>query len=72
MFLETVGWITLTNNTGALLPGTSIDITFRAIPSTTTITNYALQSPLYGWNDNAGWINFGSVDGTYSGLTYIG
>ena len=72
MFLDTVGWVTLTNDTGTLLPDAPIDITFRATPSTTTITNYALQSPLYGWSDNAGWINFGSVDTTYSGLTYIG
>ena len=71
MFLETVGWVELTQNINSL-PGTNIDISFDAIPSTTTITNYALQSPLYGWSDNAGWINFGSVDTTYSGLTYIG
>ncbi len=71
IFLETVWWTKLSDSDTTLPTGT-IGIDFVALPSATTITNYALQNNLYGWSDNAGWITFSALDSSYSGLTYVG
>jgi hypothetical protein len=71
VFLETVGWVTLTKDQANLPSTSNIDIEFTALPSETTITNYALKNPLYGWSDNAGWIDF-SPTNVSSGLIYMG
>lgn len=70
MFLESVGWVELTQNTTSL-PGTNIDMLFDALPSTTVVTDYIPRNNIYGWSDNAGWIDFNSTN-ISSGITYIG
>jgi hypothetical protein len=72
MFLETAGWVELTKNT-ASLPGAPVGIRLSTIPSNTTITEWQLAAgeQLYGWSDNAGWIDFNPTN-VSSGLIYRG
>lgn len=70
MFLETAGWIEFTHDKSAL-PGTDIGVKFSSIPSDTTINEWKLAEPLYGWSDSAGWIDFNDTN-VSSGLIYRG
>ena len=72
MFLETAGWITLTDD-DTNLPTDPIGVKFSTIPSNTTITEWQLAAgqKLYGWSDNAGWIDFNPTN-VSSGLIFRG
>lgn len=68
VFLETVGWAQLENQTTNLtFPDISIPIEVGS-----GVSAWLLQSPIYAWSDNAGWLTLHSLDpNSYSGVAYI-
>ncbi len=68
IFLETVGWAQLENQTTNL---TNANISIP-IEVGSGVSSWPLTGNIYAWNDNAGWLTLHSLEPDYySGVSYI-